>query len=125
MDQLLSRLLDAVPKIRTPLVLAGVVMLVLYAILSQILHLDIFANVGSSGTIQLIGGLIQKLFILAITSLVLGVLSYLATLYFRHRSKRSKLELIDSRLDPDSSNYVVAEKKNSSDVIRRRERDQK
>jgi hypothetical protein len=121
LEQLTTRLVAIATRVQTPLALAGLIVIVLYAIFSQILRLDIFANVGGNGTLQLVSDVLQKLFILAIVSLCLGVASYLLGLYLRSRlpEKASNLTLIDERLDTDSSDYVDTEPGTSSNIIRR------
>jgi hypothetical protein len=120
LDQLATRLVVAATRVQTPLALAGLIMIVLYAISSQMLHLDIFTNVGGSGTIQILDGLLQKIFILAIVSLFFAFVSYIASLYLRHRlaPKTSNLELIDARLDADSSKYTTATEEDRPNIIR-------
>jgi hypothetical protein len=120
MDQLSSRLVAAATRVQSPLALAGLIMIVLYAISSQVLRLDIFANVGGAGTVQIIDGLLQKLFVLAIVSLCFAFFSYIATVLLRHRLplKASNLEIIDARLDAGSSDYASLDEKDRS-VIRR------
>lgn len=120
LDQLSSRLVAAATRVQSPLALAGLIMIVLYAISSQILRLDIFTNVGGAGTLQIVDGLLQKLFVLAIVSLCLATVTYMVTVFLRHRlpAKTSSLELIDARLDTGSSNYE-SENEKDREVIRR------
>lgn len=122
MDHLSPRLVAAATRVQTPLALAGLIMIVVYAISSQVLRLNIFTNVGSAGTLQIIDGLLQKLFVLAIVSLCFAFFSYMVTAFLRHRlpPKTSNLELIDARLDAESSHYSSSEE-NGHSVIRRTE----
>ena len=104
-----SRLVAIGAKIKTPLGLAGVVIIVFYALINQILKLDIFSNIGSSATFQLIDSLLTYLFYLALVSVALAIVAYLAALRMRLQPspRRSRLELVDANLDRDSSDYVT------------------
>ena len=62
-------------RIRTPLVLAGLVVLVLYALYRQILSLAIFTTLSQEGTFRVVDLLIRVLFWLALLAIVLGVAS--------------------------------------------------
>ncbi|WP_457825636.1 hypothetical protein, partial [Staphylococcus aureus] len=70
--------------------------------------------------LQIVDGLLQKLFVLAIVSLCLATVTYMVTVFLRHRlpAKTSSLELIDARLDTGSSNYE-SENEKDREVIRR------
>jgi hypothetical protein len=96
-------------------------MIVLYAVARQVLQMNIFANVGGSGTLQIVDGLLQKTFVLAITALCLAVLAYVANLFVRHRlpSKKSRVELIDATLDRSSSEYKSIQEDGHSKIRRR------
>jgi hypothetical protein len=122
MDGFSPRLAALATRIQTPLGLAGLALIVLYALVSQVLKLDIFDKVGGSGTLQIMNNLLDKLFYLAVSSLVLAGLTYIANLYFHTRppARRSKLELIDARLDENSSEYVNGDQVGHRRVIRRR-----
>jgi hypothetical protein len=122
LEQLTARLAAIASRVQTPLALAGIIMVVLYAISSQILRLDIFSNIGGPGTLQLLDGLLQKLFVLAILSLVFAAIAYVAGLYVRHRPapRKSNLELIDARLDDSSSNYKSRPNPKGRPIIRSR-----
>lgn len=70
-------------RVKTPLTLGGLVVLVLYGLYSQILKLPGFAAALSSGTVaQLLQEIIKYLFWLAILAVILGVGSYLAVHFF-------------------------------------------
>lgn len=70
-------------RIKTPLTLGGLVVIVLYGLYSQILKLPGFAAALPSGAAaQLLQEIIKDLFYLAIFAVVLGVGSYLAVHFF-------------------------------------------
>jgi hypothetical protein len=92
-------------RIRTPLTLTGLVILVLYILYQQILSLGIFSNVSESSTVTLLTSIIDKIFWLAIICVFLGVGSYLLTLFLSRRGKtlHSSVELVDSNIINNST----------------------
>ena len=87
-------------KIKTPLALSGFVFAVLYGIYRQVLSLNVFSNIGSSSTFQLLQDVLGKLFWLALVALILGVASYIAVPILNHRIQRksSRVALLDASL---------------------------
>ena len=71
----IQALLKLALKIRTPLALAGLVIIIFYAIYKEVLSLNIFANVGGNSTFLIIENIIDKVFWLTVLALVLGVIS--------------------------------------------------
>lgn len=124
MEKWISRLVAVGTKIQTPLGLAGAVVVVLYATLSQILKLDIFSNIGSDGTFAFLSTLLNYLFYLAILSIILAVFSYVLALWMRLRPppRLSNLELIHGGLDRGSSDYVTDDEDSPNATIRHRSR---
>jgi hypothetical protein len=94
-------------RIRTPLTLAGLVVVVLYVLYRQILGLGIFAQVGESSTVTLLSSIIDKVFWLALIALVLGVACYVLTLFLKRRAEksRSSVQLVDARVDSGATAY--------------------
>ena len=103
----IQSLLKLALKIRTPLALAGLVIVIFYAIYKEVLSLNIFANVGGNSTFLIIENIIDKVFWLAMIALVLGVISYLFTylLSYKNKSLSSNVSLIDASLDQHNSLY--------------------
>jgi len=103
----IQALLKLALKIRTPLALAGLVIIIFYAIYKEVLSLNIFTNVGGNSTFLIIENIIEKVFWLAVLALVLGVISYLFTYLLSYKSKSlsSNVSLIDASLDRHSSPY--------------------
>ena len=103
----IQALLKLTLKIRTPLALAGLVIIIFYAIYKEVLSLNIFSNVGANSTFLIIENIIDKVFWLAVIALVLGVISYLVTYFlsYRNKSLSSNVSLIDASLDQHSSPY--------------------
>lgn len=65
-------------RVKTPLTLAGLAVIVLYLLYSQVLELDIFSTLGEDATSGLLTRLIDYVFYLAIVAVVLGVWGFLA-----------------------------------------------
>ncbi len=85
-----AKLFAVADRVKTPLALAGTVVIALYLIYRQVLSLSIFSNIGSQPTFLVIQSIIDKLFWLAILALVLGVGSYLAIALRGHRAPPEK-----------------------------------
>jgi hypothetical protein len=80
-----TKALKIANKVKTPLSLAGITIIVLYAIYRQILSLDIFENIGQDSTFILLQNILDKLFWLALISILLGVFSYLVTIILNRK----------------------------------------
>jgi hypothetical protein len=95
-------------KVRTPLTLAGVAFVILYKLYDRVLSLNIFSALGESGTRAVIEKLLDKVFVLAIIALCLGVVSYLLTFFFKPKSAplKSDVHLLDASLDSTSREYT-------------------
>lgn len=107
MSSNLDKLMNTASKIKTPLTLSGIVIVVLYAIYRQVLSLDVFEKIGSNSTFILLQNILDKLFWLALFAIILGVISYL-TIFILGRKKpltSSSVVLIDASLDPHDSPY--------------------
>jgi len=78
-DNIVS-ILAVAERIRTPMMLGGLVILVLYLVFRQILALDVFSRVNQGDTFKLLHLVISGLLVLAIVAIVLGILAYLLAL---------------------------------------------
>lgn len=95
----LDKLASIASKVRTPLALSGLIVVVLYGIYRQVLSLDIFSKVGETSTVVLIGGILDKLFWLAMVALVMGVASHVLALVLKSKARRrANIELVDARI---------------------------
>jgi hypothetical protein len=105
MDSKIEKFIAITGKIRTPLALSALIVIVLYGIYQQVLSLDVFEKIGAAPTFLLLQNVLDKLFWLALLGLILGVLSYVVTLILRHRisSRHSSVDLIDASLDREGS----------------------
>jgi hypothetical protein len=78
-------LLSVASKVGTPLALAGIIVIVLYALYKQVLGLKVFARLDADPTFRLLQQVLAKLFWLALIALILGAISYLVTALFPPR----------------------------------------
>src|SRR5208282_1375081 len=118
MQERLEKLFKVVEQVKTPLSLAGAVLIVFYLLLQQVLNLRVFENIGSSSTAILLHEIVQYLFWLALISILLGFASYVVAIILNHqlRSRESDVQLIDARLDPQTSNYEEHEQNGVSSI---------
>jgi hypothetical protein len=97
MENWLVRLGRVAAGVRSPLSLAGLVLFLAFVLVRTVLALNVFSNIGGDNTYRLLDMLFRGLFVLAILSLVLAGLGYLADrLIKRKDNRRSKLHLVDA-----------------------------
>lgn len=103
----LQELIKMALKVKTPLALAGLVIVIFYAIYREILSLNIFGNIGDNSTFLIVEDMIDKVFWLAMVALVLGTIGFLFTFAIEHKNKpvSSNVSLIDASLDTQDSPY--------------------
>ncbi len=75
-----------IERIRTPLSLAGLVVLALYFVYAKILEMNVFSSVGSDQTALLISRVLSYLFWLALVAVVLGIGSFVWTGLLKKRA---------------------------------------
>jgi|SRR5580658_3381072 hypothetical protein len=75
--EIMGKLLAALDRVKTPLTLSGLVVIVLYGLYSQVLKLPIFAQLPASSTFVIIRDLLWYLFLLAVLAIVLGAATYI------------------------------------------------
>ena len=123
MSSKIEKLVGITKRVRTPLALSGVIVAVLYAIYRQVLSLNVFESIGSNPTFLLLQNVLNKLFWLALVSIVLGVASYLVTALASHKNRplSSGVTLINASLDPHDSPYEES-RKGGRKQIRHRQR---
>ena len=88
-------------KVKTPLALAGGVIVILYLLYKQILTLGIFSKLESQPTFLLIQSVVDRLFWLALVALILGVASYVTVALLRNKPQH----------EPDVVDLPVRKKK--------------
>jgi hypothetical protein len=69
-------------RVRTPLTLGGLAVLVLYGVYGKILDMDIFGDLTEESTAVVIDRIALYVFVLAIVAVVLGAASYM---FSKHR----------------------------------------
>jgi len=77
-----TNLIKIARRISTPISLASAIIMVLYLLYRIVLGLDIFTHLEETNTFLLLNSIVDKVFILAIVGLVLGIVSYLIHHYF-------------------------------------------
>jgi hypothetical protein len=89
-------------QIRGPLSIVALSFLILYGIYLRVLKLPVFQPIGPKGTRSMLTTVLSRLFWLAVIALVLGLGSYIASLYINRRPSKltSSTRLLDARLDP-------------------------
>ncbi len=71
-----TNLIKIATRIATPLSLASAIIMVLYLLYRLVLGLDIFTTLAENNTFLLLNSIVDKVFILAVVGLVLGIGSY-------------------------------------------------
>lgn len=74
-------------RIKTPLTLGGLALLVFYGIVSKLLDLKIFPQLAVPSSAALLSRLLTYTFVLAITAVVLGIASYVISQVTRPAGK--------------------------------------
>lgn len=103
-----EKLFSIAAKVRTPLTLAGLAFVILYKLYDRVLSLNIFSTLDKGGTRAVIERLLDKVFVLALVALCLGVVSYLLTFFFKPKSVTltSDVRMVDASLDSASTDYT-------------------
>ncbi len=70
-------------RVKTPLTLAGLALLIFYGVLSKILDLKIWGQLQETSTAALLGRVLSYTFILALVCIVAGVASFLLTRFVK------------------------------------------
>lgn len=73
----LNRFAGIVDRVKTPLTLAGLALLIFYGILSKVLDLQVFAPLQEANTAATLERVLTYTFVLAIVCVVLGGLSFI------------------------------------------------
>lgn len=76
----MNTLFEIASAVKTPLALAGIVVVVLYLIFKGILKLNIYPELTRRDTFQLLNRIMTYLFILALIAIVLGFIAYILPL---------------------------------------------
>lgn len=95
----MEKLFSIASKITTPISLAALSTIVLYAVYRVIMESDLLGKLQPSDTVALVGAIIDRIFYVALAALVLGVLSYVVvqTLKERVRAQHAQNLVIDRK----------------------------
>ena len=104
----MDKIIESLLKIRTPLTIGGLSVVVFYLLYDKVLELGIFSNLGEASTVHVIGNILNKAFYFALIALVFGVGSYIY-LSVKHKKNKSKVTLVDASLDTKSKKYSEKE----------------
>lgn len=66
-------------RIKVPLTLAGLALLIFYGVLSKVLALGIFSTLQEANTAAVVNRILTYTFIIALVCVVLGVIAFLVT----------------------------------------------
>jgi hypothetical protein len=107
MNPRLQKLFAIAASVKNPLAVSGLGVMALYLVYRQLLSLKVFVSIGAHPTFLVLQNVIDKLFWLALTAVVLGVSSYVIALIAARHSHplASGLRILDSSLDPRDSPY--------------------
>ena len=107
MESSIQKLMNVAVKVRTPLSLAGLMLVVLYGIYKEVLSLPVFEKIDGNSTFLLLQNILNKIFWLALLALILGVLSYVFTIFLAHRRQTlpSHISHNEANLDSQDSQY--------------------
>lgn len=83
-----SKIFSIIEKIKPPLSITGIALLIMYLVIKQILGLNIYENVGAENTFKIIDKIINYLFVIAIVSLALGIGAYCISKLKKKQSRK-------------------------------------
>jgi hypothetical protein len=84
-----SKIFKIVERVKTPLSITGIALMVMYLVIKKVLDLDIYDNVGAENTFTIIDKIINYVFIVSIVSLLLGITAYLISKFKKKRVNQS------------------------------------
>lgn len=84
-----SRIFKIVERVKTPLSITGISLMIMYLIIKKILDLDIYENVGAENTFKIIDKIINYVFVVAVISLLLGITTYLISRFKKKRANHN------------------------------------
>jgi hypothetical protein len=79
----LAKMTGILDRVKTPLTLAGLALLIFYGIFSRVLALNIWGPLQEGSTAALLSRVLSYTFILALVCVILGVVSFLAVRFTR------------------------------------------
>jgi hypothetical protein len=103
-----SQILKFLDKIKTPLSISGLALMILYLIVKGVLNMDIYEKIGADNTYLVVERIIKYIFFIALLSIVLGVFSYII---LRLPKKKVKPIIADSTTDEEVRELVIRDLK--------------
>jgi hypothetical protein len=100
-------------RIKTPIAIASLALIVLYLLLSQMLGLDLFSRIDATQTSGLLQSLLSALFWLAMVSIVLSIAAYVLPDILRRRISHVKL-VSEGLIRPAGDPSAAVRKKGSA-----------
>jgi hypothetical protein len=82
-----SRLAAIANRVKTPIALAALALILLYLVLRQVLGLDLFSRVSADETSRLLKLIIDSLFWLCMVAVILGVFAFILPIMLPARLK--------------------------------------
>jgi uncharacterized membrane protein YjfL (UPF0719 family) len=79
----LAKFTGILQRVKTPLALGGLALLVFYGVLSKVLDLKIWAPLKEGNTAALVGRVLSYTFVIALVCVVLGVASFIVTRFVK------------------------------------------
>ncbi|WP_431925422.1 hypothetical protein [Amycolatopsis tucumanensis] len=92
-------------KLKTPLTLAGLAVVILYLLYQQVLNLSVLSPLQGNETFTLVDSIVSKVFWLAVVAVVFGFAGFVLTALLprRTRPKQAVVSLVGTALDPELS----------------------
>ena len=102
----LSAVAGAATRIRTPLGLAGLISVLLYATYRQVLSLPVFSMMDLEPTFLLLTFIVDRVFLIALIAILIAGVGYILPIVIPlQRRRSSNVVLLDASLDEADSNY--------------------
>jgi len=79
----LAKFTGILGRVKTPLMLGGLALLIFYGVFSKVLDLKIWAPLQEGNTAALVGSILSYAFVVAIVCVVLGVASFIVTRFVK------------------------------------------
>lgn len=102
----MKELISLIVKVKTFIGLSALIYVILYLIFKQILSLDIFTTLESKETFSILYSVIDKIFIIAIITIIVTAIMYIISKYFPNNktvSKKPKIEVVSVTVEKNNN----------------------
>jgi len=102
MDAIVKWLSATIPRVKTPLSLAALMLVILYALISQVLKMQVFSGIDGQSTYRLLSRVLDIMLYLGMTCVILAGACYIVVAMLQRRDsarRRSAVELVDMFVD--------------------------